>query len=58
MVTYAKTAIVLENPREALLYFDHIVPVNLFWELMPWKKYIPDSGRLPAGQGAQFLHQL
>jgi hypothetical protein len=34
VVRYANTAIVFGSVREALLYFDHIVPVNISWELV------------------------
>jgi hypothetical protein len=48
MTKYSKTAIVFGNVREALLYFDHIIPVNLGVELLKSK---PESASLPARLG-------
>lgn len=63
MVRYTKTAIVFGSSREALLYFDHIVPVNLGLELLPRENDLPDMRRkdwpdfrqVPDGLGGQFL---
>ena len=52
MTKYNNTAIVIGNTKEALLYFDHIIPVNLGVE---WIKSQPESVSLPPRLGEQIL---
>ncbi|MGH6846637.1 MAG: hypothetical protein ACREC0_04135 [Methylocella sp.] len=48
MVAYANTAITIGSLKNALLYFDHIVPVNIYLEMLPGrilhKMIAPKSG--------------